>query len=155
MSRGVKRIGTALARRQGLEVGSANGRYGSVRLIRLFRHPTFVTCRFGPRERRQRQIVDAKWGAVRRPLPTLRRPEFYVSNAAAPSSTLNWRSWLASIGPRQTEVDPQSVVTARLQWPLAKYNGRSFSDSSGSTSAMWLIADDGGIEQPGGSILHQ
>jgi hypothetical protein len=24
-----------------------------------------------------------------------------------------------------------------------------------STSAMWLIADDGGIEQPNGSILHQ
>jgi hypothetical protein len=28
-------------------------------------------------------------------------------------------------------------------------------DGLGSTSAMWLIADDGGIEQLGGSILHQ
>jgi hypothetical protein len=28
-------------------------------------------------------------------------------------------------------------------------------DGLGSTSAMWLIADDGGIEQPDGSILHQ
>jgi hypothetical protein len=28
-------------------------------------------------------------------------------------------------------------------------------DWPGSTSAMWLIADDGGIEKPDGSILHQ
>jgi hypothetical protein len=37
---------------------------------------------------------------------------------------------------RTAHGDPQqSVVTARLQWPLAKYNGRSFSDSAGGSSA--------------------
>jgi hypothetical protein len=40
-----------------------------------------------------------------------------------------------------------------IQWPKL---GRSRHwDGLGSTSAMWLIADDGGIEQPGDSILHQ
>jgi len=28
-------------------------------------------------------------------------------------------------------------------------------DEPGSTSAMWLNADDGGVEQPDGSFLHQ
>ncbi|OTP70761.1 hypothetical protein PAMC26577_25880 [Caballeronia sordidicola] len=39
-------------------------------------------------------------------------------------------------------IDPQqSVVTERLQWPLANYNGRSFSDSADGLSAfadIWL-----------------
>lgn len=56
----------------------------------------------------------------------------------------------------------------QFEWPDLKYNGRSFFcfvsrviglsrhwDGLGSTSAMWLIADDGGIEQPDGNILHQ
>ncbi|WP_255581270.1 hypothetical protein [Caballeronia sp. dw_276] len=39
-----------------------------------------------------------------------------------------------------TLIDPQqSVITARLQWPLAKYNGRSFSDSAGGLSAEAVV----------------
>jgi hypothetical protein len=52
--------------------------------------------------------------------------------------------------------DGSSVVSG-VAWSFGgRVIGRSRHwDGRGSTSAMWLIADDGGIEQPGGSILHQ
>lgn len=47
---------------------------------------------------------------------------------------------IGSTEPRWAEVDPQQlVVTERLQWPLAKYNGRSFSDSADGLSAVAAI----------------
>lgn len=47
---------------------------------------------------------------------------------------------IGSTEPRWAEVDPQQlVVTERLQWPLAKYNGRSFSDSADGLSAFAVI----------------
>ena len=56
--------------------------------------------------------------------------------AASGKSDSTGRFLAVSLNKGQTQPDPQqSVITARLQWPLAKYNGRYFSDSAGGLSA--------------------
>jgi hypothetical protein len=67
------------------------------------------------------------------------------------------------------DLDPQLPFDPMPRlWQVANWNGHSRGVSAdkfvghcrhwgglGSTSAMWRIADGGGIEQPDGSFLHQ
>jgi hypothetical protein len=115
-----------------------------------------------------------------RPLPAIRdRPVWpnQRSFGGALRLSLRGRSLPHASGIRGPNLaEPQSagrapqlpVVAVWLQRPLARYNGPSFLrlvrqviglcrhwGGSASTSAMWRIADSGGIEQSDGSFLHQ